>query len=274
MFYDGPPHFVEKADRLKTEAFSWRTLWILWAGLALVESVLLWNNAALDSYAWRSTRWFFGDQGKYTYQANAERLATQPGYAVGDDRAFFDRVTPWSNKLFKRTESIWRVLRTAGEPAFIAILAVGLLIFDQRRRWHSAAILIAASSSAGVISWLVRAVSGRYRPDLDGVNSWEWFRGFDLDRNRDLSFPSGHATAAMATAAVMAYFFPRGRVYFFVLGAACGFSRVVMQAHFYADVLLAGVLGWTLGSLITKWLYEWLRAMDERTGRRITSVGT
>jgi undecaprenyl-diphosphatase len=51
------------------------------------------------------------------------------------------------------------------------------------------------------------------------------------------SFPSGHATAAMAVAFVYATAFPAFAVPLLVLATAVGFSRVVLGVHYPSDVL-------------------------------------
>jgi undecaprenyl-diphosphatase len=63
----------------------------------------------------------------------------------------------------------------------------------------------------------------------------------------NLSFPSGHATAAFALAAVLAFHCRKTRWFMVPLAAACAFSRIVMEAHFYSDIVAGGVLGWTAG---------------------------
>jgi membrane-associated phospholipid phosphatase len=93
---------------------------------------------------------------------------------------------------------------------------------------------------------LIRMTAGRFRPiETDGLNHWELFRGFH--DGRDLAWPSGHATLAFATAAVLTYLSPRGRCLFLILAAGCAIARVVMQAHFWSDATFGAVLGWTIG---------------------------
>ncbi len=84
------------------------------------------------------------------------------------------------------------------------------------------------------------------------MNHWELFRGFHDGSN--LSFPSGHATVAFATAAVLTYIAPRGKWLFLLIAAGTALSRVVMQAHFYSDVIMAGALGWTVAWFVCAWI--------------------
>jgi membrane-associated phospholipid phosphatase len=148
-------------------------------------------------------------------------------------------------RIYRRTEIFWRVMRDLGEPVMTFILMFVVWGYD-RRRWKAAVMLLGATILSGLVGWLLRASAGRFRPiNLDGANIWEFWRGFTT--SRDLSWPSGHATLAFATAAALSYLSPRGRKIFIVIAVFCALSRVVMMAHFYSDVILGGAIGWTLG---------------------------
>jgi membrane-associated phospholipid phosphatase len=111
-------------------------------------------------------------------------------------------------------------------------------------------MLLAAAAIAGGLSTLVRYCGGRFRPEhINGENIWQLWRG-----GTDLSWPSGHATLAFATAAALTYLSPRGRWLFVFVAAACAVARVVMQAHFWSDVIMGSVLGWSVGWFVTVWI--------------------
>ncbi|HEY3284435.1 MAG TPA: phosphatase PAP2 family protein [Armatimonadota bacterium] len=63
------------------------------------------------------------------------------------------------------------------------------------------------------------------------------------------SFPSGHATAAFAVAAMQSHYHP-GQAPFWYLGAALiGWSRVRLKDHYWHDVVAGAALGYA-----TSWL--------------------
>ena len=245
---------------------------LLWTLFIVAEAALLANNAYLDTLAWRTTRWVMGDQDMYKW-GEYKKL-----HAADADAPFYARVDPpltrvtdttqgplYEGRLYHRTEILWRVLRDLGEPMTTVILFFVVCIYDQRRRWRAGAILASGTIAAGLLGTLVRITTGRFRPNADialeagrkifneGGNYWQLFRGFH--EGSDLSFPSGHATLAFATAAVLTYLSPRGKGLFLTIAAGTALSRVVMQAHFYSDILLGSVVGWTVGWFVT-------RAMD------------
>ncbi len=224
---------------------------LLWGAVILAEVLLLADNAALDTWLWRVTRWFVGDRDFYNwtqYHALHATDAVTPFYMTLEP--------PLHASLFKHTQHFWEVLRTFGEP-WMTVLILLLLIVYGRRGWRTACIAAIAILSAGGLGALIRIITGRTRPThIDAANQWLLFRGFH--NGTDLSFPSGHATVAFATAGVLSCLSPKGRWIFLAVAAGCALSRVVMGAHFYADTLFGAALGWTLGWWITTLLDGWL----------------
>lgn len=236
--------------------------WLIWLLLFMgAEAALLANNAALDTYLWRLTRWTMGTQDAYQWSQYRVTSPTPetPWYKTGNP--------PLHGTLYKKTEKLWRLLRDLGEPWLTAVLFFVVWVYH-RRGLRAAGVLVLFTSLAGGAGMLLRAATGRLRPDgkllddalqplLDsaghyirneGANHWYLFRGFDRHlAASDLAFPSGHATLAFATAAVLTCLSPRGKYLFFTLAALCALTRVVMQAHFYSDALLGAALGTAIG---------------------------
>jgi membrane-associated phospholipid phosphatase len=214
---------------------------VLWVVLGVVEGILLMNHAAVDTWAWRGTRWFVGDQDAFVvkdYQALHPPTATSP---------FYERwASPMRGRFYKRTEKVWRLFRDMGEP-YIVIGVMAIVWIYDRRGWRAAVMVLAGAGAGGGLGALLGVTAGRFRPIVtDGVNRWEFLRGFQAGAG-DLSWPSGHSTLAFAVAGVLAYLSPKGRWLFVVLAGMCAVTRVVMQAHFWGDVVFGSVLGWTVG---------------------------
>lgn len=248
----------------KPWCLTWRFWLTLWAVVAVVQAALLMNGAALDSHAYRTVRWFFGTQEKFQPESYLAATATQPG-----DKSFYQTSSsPLGGKVYKRTDTWWEVFKALGETFFIVLAAIAMGLYH-RRNWWAALSIAAATAAAGALSTLVRATAGRYRPVApqagDAESTWFFFRGLTGD-GANLSWPSGHATAAFALAAALAYLSPRGRWLFLVIAAGTAASRVVMLAHFPADAIFGAALGFTIGWLVTEWLS---RVADRREGLRV-----
>jgi undecaprenyl-diphosphatase len=57
------------------------------------------------------------------------------------------------------------------------------------------------------------------------------------------SFPSSHAVNNFAGALILAFFFPRGKWWFFGFAAIVAYSRVYVGAHYPSDILGGAIIG-------------------------------
>ena len=122
--------------------------------------------------------------------------------------------------------------------------AVGLGVLISLRFWlpgrRLAIIFIAAAASAaGIVSWLLKLIISRPRPDAELVQVMVGTHG--------LSFPSGHMTCATVIGGFVFYLAPRLvktpaviwllRALVVVIIVAVGVSRIYLGAHWYSDVV-------------------------------------
>ncbi|GHF58006.1 phosphatidylglycerophosphatase B [Deinococcus metalli] len=134
------------------------------------------------------------------------------------------------------------VMNAVGGPWVTTPLFILLpLLLGFRRRWHLALFAGVGLWLAEATQWLLKLAYGRPRPDL-------WPSDVYVS---GLSFPSGHATAAAALAAVLIVLAWRSRWRWVVLGAGVvyaalmGLSRVVLGVHYPTDVLAGALTGLT-----------------------------
>ena len=143
----------------------------------------------------------------------------------------------------------------ASTPIYVlVVLLTALNCWVKQQRFIIAGLLIATLSST-TVTYLLKHLLERERPD-DSLLAVQTF-----------SFPSGHATTAMALYGFIAYLLIRFNQNFaqkirittiailFIL--LIGLSRVVLNQHYLSDVLggyLVGAFWLTLGISITEWL--------------------
>jgi undecaprenyl-diphosphatase len=82
----------------------------------------------------------------------------------------------------------------------------------------------------------------------------------------DPSFPSGHAVYGFMMATVLAYWFPRYRVIFFIIAGFIGWTRIYLGLHYPTDVVVGGLLGYGITKLFLH--YSTLPSFDEKGLRR------
>lgn len=121
--------------------------------------------------------------------------------------------------------------------AVVAVLAVLASFPNRRRLWLGfLAPLLAATLLTHALKWTV----GRARPAL-GLGP---FHFQPLPADPDLSsFPSGHASSAVAGALLLGLYFPRARAVFYFFAACTGLERIVNGYHYLSDVLAGAAVG-------------------------------
>lgn len=131
------------------------------------------------------------------------------------------------------------VLTVAGDLDFLLGLGtLVLLVLIWRRRWADAMLWPIATLGAAGLNVLLKNTFQRVRP--------EHLHGFAQELG--WSFPSGHATGAMAVYGMLAYLLansasPAWRRTLAMLAAgliaSVGYSRVILQVHFLSDIIAA-----------------------------------
>ena len=127
---------------------------------------------------------------------------------------------------------------------FLIVTAVSSYLF-MLRRYKNMAILLTAVLGGSLLSYLLKGIFDRPRPDLVADTSYMI----------NASFPSGHSLLAAATyltlGSLIAQIQPRFRLRAFTIFLAIfvtvlvGFSRVYLGVHWPSDVLA----GWMIGAV-------------------------
>lgn len=159
-------------------------------------------------------------------------------------------------------ESLGNLGNRLGSGWVLVAISAGMLgigFASKQRSWRQAGLQgLIAHAAAGVVVQGLKHVIGRPRPRFAHSDQVllapSWDSGLD-------SFPSGHAAASLAVAAVIARHFPR--VGWVAYGLACGVavSRVIRGSHFPTDVLVGATVGFLLGSLVANPIRQWRESL-------------
>jgi undecaprenyl-diphosphatase len=143
------------------------------------------------------------------------------------DRALFDR---WMITRSTASRHAWvAVTHLGGVWCSVAAAVLPLLATSAGARAAAARALLGLILSHGVVQVLKRNIL-RERPSQRlGCETM-------VNVPDEFSFPSGHATAAMAVCFAYAVAFPVLAVPLLALAAAVGFSRVCLGVHYPSDV--------------------------------------
>jgi len=139
-----------------------------------------------------------------------------------------------------------------------ALLAFGLL--SRRAVFRRAGLeSLIAHAAVALSTQALKHLIGRPRPRMTHSG---WFQfGPSWDSGLD-SFPSGHAAASFAVAAVLARRFPSAG--WVLYGAACfvALSRVLRGSHFPTDVLAGVGLGLAAGYVVANPIHAWRSSLS------------
>ena len=171
-------------------------------------------------------------------------------------------------------------------PAFLAV--AGKFVFPQRRMLipGRAALFLIVTLALGpgiLTNGILKGHSARMRPvDIVALGGNERFTPWWDPRGpcpENCSFVAGEASGAFWTLAPAALTPPQWRPLAYaaalVFGAAMGVLRMAAGAHFFTDVVFAGVLMylliWTFHGLIYRWRPT--RLTDEMVERPLEQIG-
>lgn len=146
------------------------------------------------------------------------------------------------------------------------VAAAAGLLWKRRRLAGGAMLLAATVGASGILVNLVKVLVGRARPKLLAEEGTLAFAPFSVGYEWN-SFPSGHATTALAIAGTFWVIDPSRRWLWLAIGISVAATRVLLNAHYAGDILAGGVLGWCVAILLTRssprWWPGWLRRFAE-----------
>ena len=133
-----------------------------------------------------------------------------------------------------------RVMYTASELGDFSLvwhlIGTSRALAPDRRPIHAVRIAAILGVESALVNGPVKSLFRRHRP------AWEQERPLRLRRPRTPSFPSGHASAAMTAAGVLAENDPLWPLYYAV-GAVVASSRVYVKIHHPSDVVAGALVG-------------------------------
>jgi undecaprenyl-diphosphatase len=150
--------------------------------------------------------------------------------------AVLDRVIPWVTHL--------------GSHVAVIIFLILCLVFLKKKK-PLLYLLLLYGIQSGVVYGL-KFLIHRKRPGafLETISKLSQGPGEVLDP----SFPSAHTLYAFMMATVLAAWFPRYRIVFYVAAGFIGWTRIYLGLHFPTDVIAGGLLGYGITRLFTHWI--------------------
>jgi membrane-associated phospholipid phosphatase len=152
---------------------------------------------------------------------------------------------------------LFKIMKSPGNFWFTLLVAAMLLVWHSGR-WRVAAFVCMSGMLSGLLCALMKWCVGRTRP-LHDVPAFKFqpfrYGWFGLFHGENLSFPSGHACLAFATAASLSVLIPRWRLAFFAGALVVAAERVLQGSHYIGDVVAAAGLG-VLSTYVVWWIFD------------------
>jgi membrane-associated phospholipid phosphatase len=161
-----------------------------------------------------------------------------------------------------------RLLRVMGFLPTWAAAALALWLQERgsttdalaRRR---ALLLLGSPVVAGIAAEVLKLLLRRERPAvLSGDYSWRPFSERPFSTS-GLALPSSHTMVAFGAAWMLCRLYPRARWVWMTLAVGCGLTRVLAQAHFVSDVVVAALASLATTTLLWRRFGGVSRISDE-----------
>jgi len=175
---------------------------------------------------------------------------------------FDDRIILWMKAIQEEKSSLYYFLafidpfmHVISDGTTLALIAVMLYVigkFINIRLTEAGKYLCIGFLTTGIVVQILKHLFGRARPRfMDDF----LFIGPTLKGGYD-SFPSGHTAEAFCFAYILARYFPRQKILFFVYAIIVALERTEDCSHFPSDVVAGALVGIIIGKL----LFEIFRA--------------
>lgn len=160
---------------------------------------------------------------------------------------------------------IWLVITDLGSSGWMAIVLISLWavssilarITPENPRWkllaRQSVYVFSAVALTGIFTMIVKAIVGRARPYLFESQGPFGFDPFVIQSSY-ASWPSGHTTTAFAFVVAIVLLVPRTKCILLPFAVLAGYSRMAVDAHYLADVIMGSTIG-TVGAIL---VFQWL----------------
>ncbi len=150
------------------------------------------------------------------------------------------------------------ILSFLGTVRFGAII-LSILFWMKKETRPITIVLLSAVLLSGGLTWIIKEIVDRPRPYIElGLTAADML----IQTDPTVSFPSGHATTAFATASVVSYYFRKWAVPAFLLAGIMGLSRIYLLVHYPSDVLAGAAVGILSAAFVIYWYARYRRKTE------------
>jgi len=154
-----------------------------------------------------------------------------------------------------------------------ALLFVWYRYRGRLQQARAAGYVFLSVALSGIACIILKVMLGRPRPGVffeEGLSGFHWLE-FD---SSFLSFPSGHATTAIAAAVALGVVYRPWRWPICAAGALIAMARVVSTSHYPSDIIAGAWLGCAVALACYVWLYADRKEVATDAREPLAGTGT
>lgn len=157
-------------------------------------------------------------------------------------------------------DSFFAFLSGVGNSFFLWALIIAALFFfeEQRNKWFIVYFAISFAVTVIFVNIILKNYSQRPRPPIYAKATTVFACPADY------SFPSGHASAAFASAVILAAFDRKRKLYYYLIAVFISYSRIYLGCHYFLDVIGGGIIGASISNLTLHLLSKPIRLSSQK----------
>ncbi len=176
--------------------------------------------------------------------------------------SYFINLSDWVNGVFLK-EFFSEITKLGSSSWYFSITIIGFVVFyinnklqiiknkSTQNLYYFFITSFVYILTVGIITQIIKHVVGRPRPNHTDFEDVFSFKYFTVESNFH-SFPSGHSSTIFIVCFILVSVVPKLRYFFYFLASVVAFSRVIVGAHFFTDILAGAILALILFKVLNK----------------------
>ena len=132
---------------------------------------------------------------------------------------------------------------------------------EKRGKIALALLIISLSLTDSICAQILKPFFERIRPSHSSIEGLNLL----VSKGGKWSMPSNHAANMFSLAVILSYFYSKIKIPIFTLASLIALSRVYVGVHYPTDIIVGGLLGYTISWIIlTLWVILKMRELKRR----------
>jgi len=175
---------------------------------------------------------------------------------------YFINLSEWVNGAFLK-QFFSEITKLGNSSWYFSITIIGFFIFYINNKFQIIKTKSTNNLSSffissffyilivGMITQIIKHIIGRPRPNHTDFEDVFDFKFFTLESSFH-SFPSGHSSTIFIVCFILVSALPKLKYFFYFLASVVAFSRVIVGAHYFTDIVAGAILALVFFKVLNK----------------------